>query len=127
MTGRWWTSSKVSVMIAGRIRLDSVLGVCAGATSTHSVSVTAKLDEVAALDLQDLLESASDLHQGVLAAGLALCSCPQSDSVEAFSDIDNDAHDLIVTFVFKGFADGSKLCMKPEFVNVDQLLVLELV
>ena len=63
-------------VVGGKNRSDSILGVCAGATSTHGVGVTAELDKVATLDLQDLLESGSDLHKRVLATGLALSSCP---------------------------------------------------
>ena len=105
---------------------DGVFGVGAGASSTHGVGVAAELEDVAGLDLQNLLESAPDLHQSVLAARLALSSCPQANSVEAFSDVDNNTHDFIVALIFQSLSNGCELSMKPELVDVDLLLVFEL-
>jgi len=77
--------------------------------------------------LQDLLEPRADLHQSVLVTPLAGCSCPETNSVESLPDVDNNTHDLIVTFILKRLTNGSELGVEPELIDVDELLVLELV
>lgn len=102
------------------------------------VRVTRKLDRVVLLELQCLLEPLSNLGKRFFAlferAALALLAGerlahrprPEADAVEAASDVDNDAHDLVVVFVLQVFANGGKHDVQPESVNVDSFLILEL-
>jgi hypothetical protein len=118
--------------------LDAELGLRAGATGVGSVGVTRELDGVIILELERLLEPLSDLEQDLLALllgpalaslagdGAANSACPQTDTVEASPNVDNDTHDLVVILVFEVLADGSEHDVEPERIDVDDLLVLEL-
>lgn len=75
-----------------------------------SISVTAELQLLSGRQLQYLLESCANLHQRVLAATcLTSRSCPKTNSVKSFSNVDDHAHNLVVSFVFKSLSDGSQL------------------
>lgn len=92
-------------------RLDSVLSLGPRTASMSSISVTRKFQQLSWRQLQDLLEPGADLHQSILVTTLAGCSCPEADSVESLPDVDNDPHDLVVTFILKGLTNGRELSM----------------
>ena len=77
--------------------------------------------------LKHLLEPRTNLHQSVLPTCLTSSPGPQANSVEALSDVDHHAHDLVVVLVFQRLSYGRELSMEPEFVDADQFLVLEYV
>lgn len=118
--------------------LDAELGLCTGATGVGSISVTRELDGLVFLELKRLLEPLANLQQNLLALllGPALstlagdsaadCAGPQTDTVEASPNVDDDTHDLIVVLVLEVLSDGSEHNMEPERIDVDDLLVLEL-
>jgi hypothetical protein len=110
-----------------------------------AVRVTRELDRLSSRQLQDLLELLADVHENLLALlrrstlascnvavsatgdALADCSSPDTDTVEAFSDVDNYTHELSVIFILERLADCCKHDMEPELVDRDAALVLELV
>lgn len=106
---------------------DNVLGLGSCASSMSGIGMTTELELLARRQLQYLLESCSNLHQRILATSLSGRSCPQSDSVETLSNIDDYAHNLVVSLLLESLSNSSELSMEPEFVDVDQFLVLELV
>lgn len=71
--------------------------------------MTTEFQLLSAGQLQYLLESCADLHQGVLTAALASRSCPKTNSVESFSNVDDHTHDLIVSFIFEGLSNSGQL------------------
>lgn len=118
--------------------LHAELGLRTGASGVGSVGVTRELDGVILLELERLLEPLSDLEQNLLALllgpalaaltrdGAANSACPQTDTVEASPNVDDDTHDLVVILVLEILADGSEHDVEPERIDVDDLLVLEL-
>lgn len=76
-------------------------------------------------ELQHVLESLTNLHQVVAATCLSSGASPQTNSEEALSHVDNHTHDLLVALVLQGLTNRCKLCVKPELIDVDQLLVFE--
>lgn len=74
------------------------------------ISVAAKFNNIVWSDLQYLFEILADFHEGILAGTLSRSTCPNTNAVETFPDIDNYPHDL-VTLVFECLADGSQLGM----------------
>lgn len=103
-----------------------------------------ELHDIALLQTQRLFEPLSNLHQRLFALlraaalatrdiaittageGLANALGPQADAVETLAHVDHDAHDFAVVFVLESLADGRKHHVKPEVVDGDGLLVLEL-
>jgi hypothetical protein len=78
--------------------------------------------------LQHFLQVLPDLHEHILrlalpALALANRSCPETYAVEALAHIDHYTHDLVVTIIFECLTDGCELCVEPERVDVDGLLV----
>ena len=71
-----------------------------------SVSVTTELKLFRWRQLQDFLESRTDLHDIILTASLTSCPCPETDSEEAFSDIDNHTHYFIIVLILECLANG---------------------
>lgn len=104
--------------------LDGELGLRTGATTVSTIGVTRELNSLCCWDFQDLLELAANVHQNLLAllwrtalatsnisispAGNALANCagPDTDTVEAFSYIDDDSHKLSIILILKSLADG---------------------
>jgi hypothetical protein len=118
--------------------LDGELGLCTGAASMSSVRVARELDGLVLLELKSLLEPLANLEKNLFAllGGTALalvardgasnCPRPETDTVEASPNVDDYAHDLVVVLIFEVLADGCEHDVKPERVDVDGLLVLEL-
>ena len=99
----------------------------------RGVGVTRELDRLVLLELESLLESLTNLLEGLLA--LLCCpgaSCaangasPQTNTVESSPNVDDYTHDLIVVLILKVLANRSKHNVKPERVDVDGLLIFEL-
>jgi hypothetical protein len=89
------------------------------------------------LQLQSLFEALAEFHQHLLAIAalgfallaterLADSSCPETDTVETFANVDDNTHDLTIILIFKVLANSRKHNMEPEGVDIDGLLVLEL-
>ena len=82
----------------------------------RTVRVTHEFNGFLILDLEHLLESLADLLQHGLAffdaasllawCALARRSRPQSDTVEALANVDDNAHDFVVALVFELLANG---------------------
>ncbi len=118
--------------------LDAELGFRTSAAGVGSVGVARELDRLVVLELERLLEPLSNLQQNLLALllgpalasiagdGAADSACPQTDTVEASPNVDDDTHDLVVVLILKVLANGSEHDVKPERVDVDGLLFLEL-
>jgi len=95
--------------------------------------------------LQDFLEFTANIHENFFALfdrsslatsniaitttwdALSNCASPDTDTVEALSDITDNTHDLAITFLLEGLTNGREHDMEPELINVNQSLVLELV
>lgn len=101
-----------------------------------AICVSREFHNVGFLETEDILEPTADGLQDLLALGgvtgdlvswntLANSSCPQTDTVEAFTDVHNNTHDLIVIIVFKGLTNRSQLSVQPQVVDRDGALVLE--
>jgi hypothetical protein len=102
------------------------------------IGVTGELDSLLVVELEGLLEPLANLEQHLLAllggASLAAvarnsttdCPRPQTDTVEASPNVDDNAHDLVVLLILKVLANGGEHDVEPERVDVDGLLVLEL-
>lgn len=108
--------------------LDRELGLCAAATGVGRVGVTTELELLRRWQLQDVLELLANALEAlaalqrvsrfVLAAlgWLASGSSPETDTPEGFADVDDHAHDLVVTLLFKHLANGSKHDVQPGLV-----------
>lgn len=88
-----------------------MLGLGSRASSMRGICVTTEFQLLGVGQLQHFLESGANLHKRILATSFARCFCPKTDSVESFANIDDDAHDLIVSLILERFANGSKLSM----------------
>ena len=118
--------------------LHTELGLGTSATSMSRVGMTRELYNLVLLQLKSCFEALANLVERLLALferpALASLSwkCftdrpgPETDTVEATANIDDNAHDFIVVFVLQVLPDSSKHDMKPERVDVDRLLVFEL-
>lgn len=118
--------------------LNAELGLRTSAARVGSLGVARELDDVVLLELERLLEPLSDLQQNLLALllgpalacvagdGAADSTCPQTDTVEASPNVDDDTHDFVVVLVLEVLADGSKHDMEPECIDVDLFLLPEL-
>ena len=127
------------------MNLDCVLGLRTRAAAVCAVRVPRELDSFSGRQLQDLLELLADVHQHLLALlrrptfascdiavsatgnALADCAGPDTDTVEALSDIDDNTHEFTIIFVLESLADCGKHNMEPEVVDWDIALLLELV
>jgi len=107
--------------------LDNILGFGSGAACMCCVCVPAEFKLLCCRKLKYFLESLANFHQILATACFSGCAGPETNTVEALSDVDNHTHDLALAFILQGLADCGELCVKPELVNVDQLLVLETV
>jgi len=128
-------AGKLAVSVAC---LDDEFGLRTGAAGMCGVGVTRELYGFLVVELERLLEPLADLEEHFLAllssTGLAAVARnsatnrprPETDTVEASSNVDDNAHDLVVLLVFEVLANGSKHDVQPERVDVDGLLVLEL-
>jgi hypothetical protein len=110
-----------------------------------TICVPRELDSLSSRQLQDFLELLADVQENLLtllrgsalascdiavsATGNALADCagPDTDTVEALSDIDYDTHKFPVVLILECLADGRKHHVEPELVDGDAALVLELV
>jgi hypothetical protein len=119
------------------------LGSCTSAVST--VCVTGELNSLSGRNPQDVFKLPADVHENFLAlfSGSALATSniaitaiwntlangtgPYTDTVEALSNIDHDAHEFSVFLFLKSLADRRKHNVEPEFVDRNVLLILELV
>ena len=126
-------------------KLDCVLGLRTRAAAVCAIRVTGELDSLSSRKLQDLLELLANVHENLLALlrrssltscnvavsatgdALADCSSPDTNTIEAFSDVDNYTHELSVFFILERLANCCKHDMEPELVDRDAALVLELV
>lgn len=86
-----------------------MLGLGSRASSMSCISVTTELQLLSARQLQNVLESCANLHQSVFAAALSSGPCPETNSVEALSHIDDHAHDFIISFIFESLTNRSQL------------------
>lgn len=87
-----------------------------------------ELDQVALLELLHLLELATNLHELVLIAALGSRGTrPHSDAIKRLAHVDDNAHHLVGLVALERLADRGKHHVKPQIVNVDGALVLELV
>lgn len=111
----------------------------------RTVGVARKLDLLAILELQGLLEVLANLHQDRLALfdtaslaasmiafttagnGFTDSARPETDAVKALADVDDHAHDFAVVLVFERLTDGAEHDVQPGLVDVDGLLLFELV
>ena len=85
-----------------------------------------EFDRLEILDQQYVLEPLANLLQhflGLLWAPsfgsscvLASGACPKTNAVERFTDVDDDAHDLIVALILQLLAYGSQQNVKPRLV-----------
>jgi len=73
--------------------------------------MTTELELLRRTKLEDFFETAAKLLERVLTALLAGASGPESDSVEPFAHINNNAHYFVVTFVLESLANSRKLSM----------------
>lgn len=89
------------------------------------VRVAAEFELFGFWKLKHLFEILTDLHQGIPPTSFSGAASPQPNSIETLPHIDNHTHDFIVPFVLQRLTDCSELSVKPEFVNVDLLLVFE--
>lgn len=93
-----------------------------------ALSVARELDIVTCRELQDVLESLSNLHESILIAPLcAGGSSPNTDTVESLTDVDDNTHNLVGGIGLKSLSDSRKHNVQPELVNVDSTFVPELV
>lgn len=92
----------------------------------RSISVTGEFEGVIVLQFQRSLESLADAHECCLAllrasalstGSIAIATTgelladtpgPETDSVEALSHVDDDAHDFTVVLVFEGFTNSGE-------------------
>jgi hypothetical protein len=125
--------------------LNHVLGFGTRASTLSAFGMTRELHHLLGRECQNLLELATDAHKDLLAFlwgttfaacnisvaatwdALANCTGPDTDTVEALSDIADDSHDLAIAFLLQGLADGSEHNMEPQLVNINELFLLELV
>lgn len=116
--------------------LDGVLGLGPGATAVGAIRVSGEFHNVGFLETEDILEPIADGLQDLLALGgvtgdlvsrnaLANSPCPQTDTVEALTDVHNNTHDLIVIIVLESLTNRSQLSVQPQVVDRDGALVLE--
>lgn len=124
--------------------LDGELGLGAGATRMCRIGVAAELHHLGVLQAQSLLEALANLEEDLLALleGAALATgvvpvttardwladsaSPETDTVEALPDVDDNTHDFTVTFVLERLTNGGQHDVQPQSVDVDGLLLLEL-
>lgn len=110
-----------------------------------TVGVAGELDDLTSGQVEELLEASSDVDEDLtallggaaLAAGdvavatsgnaLAYGASPDADAEEGLADVDDDTHDLAILLVLEGLANSGKHDVKPELVNGDVTLLLELV
>lgn len=88
-----------------------MFGLGSRASSMRSICVTTEFQLLGVGQLQHFLESSANLHERILATPFAGCSSPKANSVESFANIDDDAHDLIVSLILERFTNGSELSM----------------
>jgi hypothetical protein len=110
-----------------------------------AIRVARELNRLSRRELEHLLELAANVHEHFLALlhrsslatcniavtaawdALADCAGPDTDTVEALSDIDYDAHELAIIFLLECLADSSQHNVEPELVDGYVALLLELV
>jgi hypothetical protein len=107
--------------------------------------VARKLNLLVGGELEGILESPTNRQENVLtllpasalsasnvsvaSSGNALSdgASPDTDTVEALADVDNNAHDLTILLLFESLTDGAHHDLEPEAIDVDIALVLVLV
>jgi hypothetical protein len=128
-----------------RLHLDGVLGLGSRAASVSTISVARKLDLLVSGQLQNLLETTANGEENLaallvgtsLATGniaiaasrdaLSYGARPETDAEECLADVDDHTHDLAVSLVLQGLADGAHHHLEPQVVDVDIAFVLVLV
>ena len=118
--------------------LNGELGLRTRAASVSRVGMAREFYGFVVLELQSLLEALSDLVERLLSLlrrpplsalardCLADRARPETNSVESSANIYDDAHDFIIFIVFNVFANSREHDVKPQCVDVDSFLVLEL-
>lgn len=96
-------------------------GLGTAATAVGAVHVSHELDELALAEVQRGLEPLADLLKSGLvstSATLVLASSarPQTDTVEALPQVDDNAHDLVVALLLELLSDGGKQDLQPDLV-----------
>ena len=125
--------------------LDRVLGFGARAATMCTIRMTREINRFTGRQLENLLKLATNVHQDILALlrrsslatgniaisatgnALADCASPDTDTVKALADVDNDTHELSVIFLLEGLANGRKHDVEPELIDRDVALLLELI
>lgn len=128
-----------------RRHLDGELGLSTSAAGVCAVGVSGELDDLVWWQHQDILEFATNVLEDLLAlldrsalsaSDIAITSAwnwladsagPDTNTVEALADVDNNAHNLSVVLILESLTDGSEHHVEPDIVNWDAALVLELV
>lgn len=101
-----------------------------------AIRVSGEFHNVGFLETENILEPIADGLQDLLALGgvtgdlvsrstLANSPCPQTDTVEALTDVHNNTHDLVVIIVLEGLTNRSQLSVQPQVIDRDGALVLE--
>lgn len=102
-----------------------------------------ELDQLGGWELQNILKLATDAHQNLFAflRGAAFATSyitittvwdalsnspgPDTNTVESFPDINDDAHKFSIIFFLECFTDCGEHNMKPELVDRDVTLLSE--
>lgn len=122
-----------------------MLSLGSRATSVGAVGVAREFDRLARGELENLLESASNVEKDILAllVGSALSTSnisisaardaltnstsPNTDTEESFTDVDNNSHDLTILLFLEGLSNGSHHHLQPQSVDINVALVFVLV
>lgn len=110
-----------------------------------AVGVSGELDNLVCWQTQDLLESAADVLEDVLTLlkrsalssgnialtttwdALANSAGPNTNTVKALADVDDNTHDLSVILVLQCLTNGGEHNVEPDVVDWHAALVLELI
>jgi len=109
--------------------LNNMLGLGPARSRMGALGMARELNNFPINKLQDLLEVLADLHQRRFlwsASPTTGTLSPETDSIEGLADVDNDTHDLLILIGLQGLADGSKHDVKPEVIDRNTTLILEL-
>ena len=107
-----------------------MLGLGPALSRMSALGMARKFNNLLVTKFQDLLEVLANLHQRrFLWSTFPTTGSlgPETDSIEGLADINNDTHDLLILIGLQGLADGSKHNVKPEIIDRNTTLILELI
>ena len=111
--------------------LNNMLGLGPARSRLGALGMAGKFNRFPITKPQDPLEVPADLHQRRVLWRASPTTTgtpsPETDSIEALADVDNDTHDLLILIGLQGLADGSKHDVKPEIIDRNTTLILELI